>query len=201
MKYKYIYMDTYMDILKIILKNDNNEEFDDFIKNVLIKIFDICYLDRDIQKYNIDNVFKKYNVNMYNLLKRKYILSKSKKLIFKKHKYNKRECIMFLLKKNNIDLNEDDNYKSIVDEILKYDIKCYTKYINNYCRDRVLNIKPQSKIFFHPPCYNKVINDNYCDIHQDKKSVIFKNPYKNKNQYIAYIMSSKKITKLNEFFI
>ena len=78
-------MDTYIDILKIILKNDNNEEFDDIIKNVLIKIFDIYYLDRDIQKYNIDNVFKKYNINMYSLLKRKYILTKSKKIIFKKH--------------------------------------------------------------------------------------------------------------------
>ena len=112
-------MDTYIDILKIILKNDNNEEFDNIIKNVLIKIFDIYYLERDIQKYNIDNVFKKYNVNMYNLLKRKYILTKSKKLIFKKHIYDKREYIMFLLKKNNIDLNENESYKSIVDEILK----------------------------------------------------------------------------------
>ena len=52
-------MDTYIDILKNILKNDNSEEFDDIIKNVLIKIFDIYYLERDIQKYNIDNVFKK----------------------------------------------------------------------------------------------------------------------------------------------
>ena len=38
-----------------------------------------------------------------------------------------------------------------------------------YCHDRLLNKKPQSKICFHPPCYNKVKNDNYCDIHQDKK--------------------------------
>ena len=75
---------------------------------------------------------------------------------------------MFLLKKNNIDLNEDESYKSIVDEILKNDIK-YTKYINNYCCDRLLNKKPQCKICFHPPCYNKVINDNYCNIHQNKK--------------------------------
>ena len=51
-------MDTYIDILKNILKNDKNEEFDDIIKNVLIKIFDIYYLERDIQKYNIDIVFK-----------------------------------------------------------------------------------------------------------------------------------------------
>ena len=70
-------MNTYIEILKIILKNDNNEEFDDIIKNVLIKIFDIYYLDRNIYKYNIDNVFEKYNINMYKLLKRKYILTKS----------------------------------------------------------------------------------------------------------------------------
>ena len=106
---------------------------------------------------------------MYNLLKRKYILTKSKKLIFKKHKYDKREYIMFLLKKNNIDLNEDESYKSIVDEILKNDINCYTKYINSYCRDRVLNKKPESKICFHLLCYNKVIDDDYCSNHQDKK--------------------------------
>ena len=32
------------------------------------------------------------------------------------------------------------------------------------------------------------------------KNVIFKkNPYKNKNLYIVYIMSSKKITKLNQY--
>ena len=84
-------MDTYIDILKIILKNDNNEEFDDSIKNILVKIFDIYYLDRNIYKYNIDNVFKKYNINMYNLLKRKYILTTSEKLLFKKHTYDKRE--------------------------------------------------------------------------------------------------------------
>ena len=76
-------MDTYIEILKIILKNDNDEEFDDIIKNILIEIFDIYYLDRDIQKYNIDNIFKKYNMDMYNSLKRKYKLTKCKKLILK----------------------------------------------------------------------------------------------------------------------
>ena len=160
---------SYIEILKIILKNFNNQ-CDDIIKNILIKIFDIYYLGRDKQEYNIDNVFKKYNINMYNLLKRKHILTKSEKLIFKKHKYDKREYIMFLLKKNNIDLNEDESYKSIVDEILKSDINCYTKYINNYCRDRVLNKKPESKICFHPQCYIKVIDDDYCSVHQNEKS-------------------------------
>ena len=27
----------------------------------------------------------------------------------------------------------------------------------------------ESKICFHPPCFKKIDNDNYCDIHQDKK--------------------------------
>ena len=125
-------MDTYIEILKIILKNFDGQ-CDDIIKNILIKIFDIYYLDRDIQKYNIDNIFKKYNIDMYNLLKRKYILTKSKKLIFKKHRYDKREYIVFLLKKNNFVLNKNETYKSIVDEILKNNISCYTKYISNYC--------------------------------------------------------------------
>ena len=40
---------------------------------------------------------------------------------------------MFLLKKYDINLNEDESYKSIVDEILKNNISCYTKYISCYC--------------------------------------------------------------------
>ena len=63
-------MDTYIELLKNILKNINNEEFEDIIKNILLKIFDIYFLERDIQKYNIDNIFKRYNMNMYNLLKK-----------------------------------------------------------------------------------------------------------------------------------
>ena len=36
---------------------------------------------------------------MYNLSKQEYILTESKKLIFKKHKYIKKEYIIKLLKK------------------------------------------------------------------------------------------------------
>ena len=106
---------------------------------------------------------------MYNLLSRKYILTKSKKLIFIKHKYDKREYIIKLLKKNNIVLNENETNKSITDEILKSNIECYTKYVNDFCRNRPLNKKPQRKMCFHPPCLNWVSNDNYCSNHEDKK--------------------------------
>ena len=132
-------MDGYIDILKNIIKNDNIEEFDDIIKNILVKIFDIYYLDRMVESYNIDNVFKKYNINMYNSLKEKYKLTNSKKLIFKKHRYNKREYIMFLLKKNNFILNENENEDYIINKILRTKIYCYTKFIKDFCDDRFFN--------------------------------------------------------------
>ena len=119
-----------------MLKNNTNE-YDDIIKNILFKIFDDYYSNRDKMEYNIDNLFKKYNINMYNLLKRKYTLTKSEKVLFKKHTYDKREYIMFLLKKNNFILNENETYKLIIDEILKNDVNCYTKFIKNYCHDRI----------------------------------------------------------------
>ena len=125
-------MKDYIEILKIMLKNNTNQ-YDEMIKNLLFNIFDDYYSNRDKMEYNIDNIFKKYNIDMYNLLKKKYILTKSSKLLYKKHKYDKREYIMFLLKKNNFVSNENETYKSIVDEILKNNINCYTKFIKKYC--------------------------------------------------------------------
>ena len=133
-------MNSYIDVLKFMLKNNKNE-YDDIIKNILFKIFDDYYSNRDKMEYNIDNVFKKYNMDMYNLLKMKYILTTSKKLSFKKHIYDKREYIIFLLKKNNFVLNENETYKSIVDKMLKNNIYCYAKFIKDYCHDRILNNK------------------------------------------------------------
>ena len=107
---------------------------------------------------------------MYNLLSRKYVMTKSKRLMFIKHKYNKKENIIKLLKENNNVLNDSATYTSIANEILKNDIDCYTKYVNNFCKNRIIN-KKESKLCYHPPCFNKVIDDNYCDIHEDKKYV------------------------------
>ena len=90
---------NYRDVLRYILKNFDDNALNHIIKNILIRIFDIHYLERDIQLYNIDNVFKKYNINMHNLLSKRYVLTESKKLIFMRHKYDKREYIINLLKK------------------------------------------------------------------------------------------------------
>ena len=109
---------------------------------------------------------------MYNLLSRRYLLTKSKKLIFIKHKYDKKEYIINLLKKNkNLILEDNESYKNIVDEISKSNVDCYTKYINEFCSNRllVLTKKKKVKCCHHPPCLKWVIDDNYCTTHQDKK--------------------------------
>ena len=132
-------MNRYVNILRNIIKNNYENEFDYFIKNLFDTIFDIYYKDRNGFSYNIDNVFKKYNINMYNSLKEKYILTNSKKLIFKKHKYNKREYIMFLLKKNNFILNENEDENYIINKLLNHDISSYTNFIKDFCDDRLKN--------------------------------------------------------------
>ena len=126
------------------------------------------FLERDIQQYNIDNVFKRCNMNMYNLLCRKYVLTKSKKLMFIKHKYDKKEYMINILK-NKIILEDNESYKTISYEISKSNTECYTKYVNDFCCDRLLNKKREVTMCFHPPCVNWVSNDNYCPNHQDKR--------------------------------
>ena len=133
-------MDKYIEILKNILKNFNNDEdFILIIKIILIKIFDMYYLERNNQIYNLDNLFKKYNINMYNLLKQKYILTQSKKLIFKKHKYNKKEYVIKLLKNNNIVLNKNETYTNIANEILKKENIKLVSYVYNFVKNRTEN--------------------------------------------------------------
>ena len=133
-------MEKYIEILKNIIKNFNDDEdFILIIKTILIKIFDIYYLERNNQIYNLDNLFKKYNINLYNLLKQKYILTESKKLIFKKHKYNKKEYVIKLLKKNNIVLNEGETYNNIANEILKKENIKLVSYIYDFVKNRTEN--------------------------------------------------------------
>ena len=39
---------NYIDVLRSILKNFDDNQFDDIIKNILINIFDVYFLERDI---------------------------------------------------------------------------------------------------------------------------------------------------------
>ena len=54
-------MNTYkncINLLRNILKNFDNNEFNDIIKNILSKIFDEYYMNRNDKIYCIDNLNK-----------------------------------------------------------------------------------------------------------------------------------------------
>ena len=92
-------MDSYIDSLRKIVKNFDNNEFDDIIKKILSKLFDHYYLNRnDKYIYCIDNLYKKYDISRYNFITKKYKLSKKSDLIYRFNRYNKKSYIIKLLK-------------------------------------------------------------------------------------------------------
>ena len=178
---------NYINLLRNILMNFD-KEFDDVIIRILPKIFDEYYMNRFEKVYNIDNLFKKYDKNRYDLLNKKYYLTKiNDKLIYRFRKYNKKEYIIKLLKQNiHVFLEQGETYKSVAQEMLKIpNIQCYAKFINEKYKDKYTLDTPNYKfdwgedckkddmivnkvICFHPPCLNRVIGDNYCSYHQEK---------------------------------
>ena len=89
---------NYINSIRNILIFD--KEFDDVIIRILPKIFDDYYMNRFEKNYNIDSLFKKYDLHRYQLLKKKYNVTQNDKLIFRFRKYNALEYIIKLLKQN-----------------------------------------------------------------------------------------------------
>ena len=114
-------MENYIDLLRNILKNFDNE-FDDIIIRILNKIFDHYYNNGEKYIYCIDNLYKKYDISKYNFIKKKYKLSKKEDLIFRFNRYNKKYYIIKLLKEYDID-------EMFAEEILENGIKNYKQYI------------------------------------------------------------------------
>ena len=90
---------NYISLLRNILMNFDKEFYDIKIR-ILLKIFDEYYMNIFEKIYNIDNLFKKYDLHRYRLLKKKYNVTQNKKLIFRFRKYNTLEYIIKLLKQN-----------------------------------------------------------------------------------------------------
>ena len=178
---------NYIDLLRNILKNFDNNEFDSIIKNILSKIFDEYYINRSDKIYCIDNLYKKYYIIRYNRIKKKYGIVKNCKSIFRFNRYSKKRYIIKLLKDDfHVILDGNETYKSVADDILNVDnIKNYKRYINNIyivkflsrldckedckeeedVKDDDFEIKILKKICYYMPCMNEVIGDNYCSIH------------------------------------
>ena len=86
-------MNTYkncIDLLRNILKNFDNNEFDSIIKKILSKVFDEYYKNRNDKIYCIDNLYEKYYIGRYNRIKKKDGAVKNKNLIFRFNRYSKK---------------------------------------------------------------------------------------------------------------
>ena len=124
---------NYIDILRNILKNFDNNEFDDAIKKILSTLFDDYYMNRNKYIWCIDNLYKKYDISRYNFLKKKYEIVKNENLIFRFNRYSKKSYIIKLLKDNfHVILEENQTYESVANDILTYNnIKNYKKNIDD----------------------------------------------------------------------
>ena len=165
---------NYVDILRNILKNFDNDKFNYVIKNILSTVFDEYYMNRNDKIYCIDNLYKIYDISRYNFIKKKYGVIKNKNLIFRFNKYSKKYYTIKLLKSNfRVILDENDTYESIADTILQTEsIKNYKKYIDDMYIEKYFHnkkddfeIKIVKKICFHPPCLTEVIGNNYYHLH------------------------------------
>ena len=67
---------NYIDLLRNILKNLSNNEFNDVIIKILLKIFDEYYIYRNDKIYCIDNLYKKFYFRKYNRIIRNMELLK-----------------------------------------------------------------------------------------------------------------------------
>ena len=54
---------NYIDLLRNILKNFDNDKFNDFIVKILSTLFDEYYMNRNDKIYCIDNLYKKYDIS------------------------------------------------------------------------------------------------------------------------------------------
>ena len=168
-------MNTYknfIDLLRKILKNFDNNEFNSMIKKILSKIFNDYYMNRNSYIYCIDNLYKKYYIGRYNRIKKKYEIVKNSKVIFRLNRYSKKSYIIKLLKDDfHVILDEGQTYKSLADDILQINTSNYKKYIRLLYLEKFLSrldckvdeveveeedfqIKVIKRTCHFPPCLN-----------------------------------------------
>ena len=175
-------------LYRFIKKNFDINEFNYVIKNILSKILDEYYINRNDKIYCIDNLYKKFYVGRYNFIKKKYGIVKNCNFIFRFCKYSKKSYIKLLKDDMHVNLDEGQTYKSVADNILTYNnIKNCKRYVNNMYIEKYLlyldnkedckevdikeddckgkyNNNFEMKMCHFPPCLNWS-STNYCSIH------------------------------------
>ena len=94
---------TYEKYIKLIRNIFNN-----VISKILPLIFNEYYENIDNKIYNIDNLFKYFDKENYQLLKEKYEVTDNDKLIFRFRRYHRLDYIINLLKEKGIILKDGD---------------------------------------------------------------------------------------------
>ena len=156
-------MNNYIDLLRNIFKNVDNNEFHNVIKIILSTLFNDYYMNRNKYIWCVDNLYKEYDESRYNFIKKKYGIIKNENLIFRFNRYSKKSYIIKLLKENfRVIIDENETYESITNNILKKDnIKNYKKYVDNMFIERKIErdmIKVRKKEIYKK-FFKKVDND------------------------------------------
>ena len=73
----------YVDIIKSVLKYSKNEKYNTIIPIFLNKMYHEYCINRNLKKYNLDNLYKKYLPLLYITLDQKYVITDKDYLIFK----------------------------------------------------------------------------------------------------------------------
>ena len=166
-------MNSYIDLLRNVVKNFDNE-FDNVIKKILIKISNDYYMNRNKYVWCIDNLYRKFYVAKYNKIKKKYGIIKKDDLIFRFNRYNKKAYIIKLLKRNfRVALDENESYESVANMVLeKSSIKNYKRYIDNIFIEREIErgmIKVFKKVdndfMEYSNCLTCICYSHYCPNH------------------------------------
>ena len=176
-------MNNYIDLLRNILKNFDNNEFDNVIKKILSTLFDEYYMNRNKYIWCVDNLYKEYDESRYNFIKKKYGIIKNEILIFRFNRYSKKSYIIKLLKENfRVVIDENETYESIANNISKKDnIENYKKYIDNMfiekeiehdmikvCKkeiDKKFLKKVDNDFMKNSNCLRCLCEENYCRNH------------------------------------
>ena len=83
---------NYINLIKSVLKNFTDLNYlQEFMEKILPLIFDEYLQNRDNKIYNIDNLFRIYYKDKYEILKNKYYVTVNDKLIFRFRRYDKKE--------------------------------------------------------------------------------------------------------------
>ena len=80
--------DCYVNIIKSILKYSKNEKYNTIIPIFLNQIYHEYYINRNLKKHDLDNLYKKYLPLLYITLDQKFVINNKDDLVFKNNILN-----------------------------------------------------------------------------------------------------------------